>query len=88
MKQIKLIVEGGRLYTAHADIVDKLMKDYYKDNVILIKQYDAGDYDTIKFPKPNEENLRSALYDARETGVIPGDTTEVELPDGTIFQID
>lgn len=78
----KLNAQGGKLHA---------------DNDILVCVYDTGDCDTIPFPFPKlsgywtkekwENALRRALFDARETGQIE-DRSSVELPDGTMFNID
>lgn len=85
---VKLIAEHGSLFTSNLDIVDEFAKKHYgNEPSILIYRYRAGDVDTINWPNPNEEHLRSCLFDARETGMIPH-VRSVELPDGTIFHID
>ena len=92
---IKILVKDGRLFVS--------LHDYQKDHcpsdfemyskmftdglVILTRTYDGGDCDTIRWPKPNEENLKAALFDAREQGFIP-DLPTVILPDGSEFKID
>lgn len=83
---IQLIAEDGALYTPLA-LVDKSLRDFYSGNPILLCIYPEGDCDRIKWPNFNPENLRAALYDARETGVLPH-CEEVILPDGKIFRID
>ena len=85
---ISLICEDGCLHTPKSVITDPLLIEHFTDNPILIRIYDAGDCDTIKWPNPNIENLRIALYDCRETGVLPHDIVSVILPDGTEFLID
>ncbi len=92
---IKLIVKDGRLFVSLLDYLKEHCPSDYEmyskaatdDMVILIRGYDAGDCDTIRWPKPNEENLRAALFDAREQGLIP-DLPTVILPDGSEFKID
>lgn len=71
---IQLICEGDCLYTPRS--------------AILLKMHDAGYCDTIKWPDYDASDLRSALYDARETGCIPADTKDVLLPDETVFEIE
>ena len=38
--------------------------------------------------KLDRADLAIALFDARETGVLPGDVKEVTLPGGEVFAID
>ncbi len=85
---IQLICEDGYLYTPRSAMSDPLLLAHYRENPILIKIYDEGDCDTIKWPDYDAKNLRSALYDARETGCITGYPTSVLLPDGTVFEIE
>ena len=92
---IKLIAKHGRLFVSLLDhLKGHNPKDYEMysqavtgDMVLLMRGYDAGDCDTIHWPNPNEENLRAALFDAREQGFIP-DLPTVILPDGTEFTIE
>jgi hypothetical protein len=95
-KVIQLVAEDGRLCTAFADLADDTLRSYYREvregrvieaPVLLLCRYDAGDCDTIRWPRPQVKRLRSALFDARETGQIP-DVRTVLLPNGTIFTID
>lgn len=84
--------EDGILCTPHDAIVDKGHElAFYLDGKPrdpgLMVAYPSGDYDVIKWPNPETDNLRSALYDAREMGLIP-DVGEVVLPDGATFTID
>ena len=85
--QVKLIAKGGDLFTQRDMIKDPATRNFFSEDPILVCRYDAGDCDTINWPNPNEENLRRALYDARETGVIP-DVQLVTLPNGLEFSID
>lgn len=63
--------------------------DLYLDpEKILLCIYPAGDCDRIRAKNPNQNNLRSALYDARETGELPLDCKSVLLPSGAAFYID
>lgn len=55
---------------------------------MLLARYPEGDCDTIKWPNPNEDHVRRALFDAREVGHLEHDALVVELPDGTSFPID
>ncbi len=85
---VKLTVEAGMLHTPNSAIVDKLQKEWAegKDS-LLCERDETGDPFTAKWPRPNEKNLRTLLYGAREMGLIPH-VTEVELPNGRMFQID
>ena len=63
---------------------------------VLLYFYPAGDCDSIPWPLISEfrleiklrEQLASALFDAREMGIIPLFAQSVLLPDGTRFCID
>jgi hypothetical protein len=82
MKKIQLISAGKSLCTSNEDIVDDLQKAWFSGtNPLLIKRYDAGDCDTIDADSPDMDNLKSALFDAREMGVIPAVSIAV-LPNG------
>jgi len=88
----KLINDDGILATAHELIPDDLRTSFTNpdgepDNAILIYDRPSGDVDTIKWPHPNKDHLRGALYAARETGFIPN-VEAVLLPDGEEFLID
>ena len=96
MNLIALIVVYGSLAVDEKDIHSAELREHFqafhqKDRqpgVVLLRRYDGGDADTIRWPKPNEENLKSALFDAREMGLLPPFAEEVVLPDGTPFEID
>ena len=92
MNRVQLIAANGQLLIPNSAISDALQREWADgDDVLLLRRYDAGDCDTIPWPNPDKgdlENLRAALYDAREMGQIPGDTTSVLLPDGSEFTID
>jgi hypothetical protein len=87
---IRVLEEHGCLHTHAGDIVDNIYQQFYREDrlCILVYRYPEGDCDTISWPNPNEDHLRSCLFDARETGMIPGDTRKVLLPDGSEFSID
>lgn len=85
---IQLICEGSCLYTPRSAIAEPGLLEIYSGNPILMRLYDEGDCDTIKWPDYSAESLRAALYDDRETGTIPADTKSVLLPDGKEFAID
>ncbi len=85
--EVKLVAEDGCLYTPKEAMSKELRDlDFYQDNPILIVHHPEGDHDTIKWPRPNAKHLRSALFDAREQGLIP-DVREVLLPNGEMFVI-
>ena len=90
MSRLNLIAYDGDLYTPESAIVCEELRKHYNGDVrcILLHRYSDGDVDTIAWPSPNEEQLRSCLYDLRETGMIPSDTKSAELPDGSIFEIE
>lgn len=78
---IQLEAKDGTLYYP-ANVVDA----YGDPSPIVLCVYDAGDCDTIKWPKPNSANLRRALFDGREQGYLDGPS--VLLPNGKEFSID
>jgi hypothetical protein len=91
---VQLVASGGRLYASLDYMKEHNPTDYamylkmFPDGLtILTRVYDAGDCDTIRWPNPDLENLRGALFDAREQGFIP-DLGVVKLPDGSEFKID
>jgi hypothetical protein len=91
--KIKLIAMDGRLHTPF-DVASNEIKKYWGDDdiaregLILAAMDDTEDRITARWPNYNPKNLAITLYDARETGQIPSDTTSVLLPDGTEFEID
>lgn len=90
MKEVKLMKYEGRLCLEPSEETKAYCDGWFGDDpVILLKRYDAGDCDTIPNvrSKRNRDNLVSALYDAREMGLIP-EVSYVLLPDGTKFEID
>jgi hypothetical protein len=94
----KLIAIDGMLFTPlrpDLELKDPALFNYFKagddgsaadGHVMLLVEHAGGDNDTIKYLNPNEEHLRSALYNAREQGLID-DAPTVILPDGTEFTI-
>jgi len=84
---VRLIAIDGTLYTSENDIVDELMKAHYEDDGVCILISHVEGVNSICWPNPNEQDLRSALFDSREKGLIPN-VTKVELPDGSEFKID
>jgi hypothetical protein len=92
MSEVKLMKMDGRLALAPSPETKSYFGGWFEDNpVLLVKRYENGDSDcdTIRNvkSKKNQDNLRSALYDAREMGLIP-DVSYVLLPDGAKFEID
>ena len=89
----QLLEKDGSLYAPFEAITDAVQRNFCSNNgkegrdPILMLEYPSGDVDTIKWPNFNADNLRSALYDAREMGLIP-DEPAVLLPDGTEFEIE
>lgn len=88
MKQTRIITDDGILCTAKADIQDPLAAQFYSHDPVLVVTHQSGERDTIEWPlcDGGAELLRSALYDARERGIIP-DVQSVVLPDGVEFWI-
>lgn len=98
---IQLIDKNGTLYTSFNDIVDKFQRDYYASetdysdhkevgdhrDVMLMTTNSYGEPSTVNWPKYDENTLRLALFDARETGVIPH-VSHAILPNGEEFEID
>lgn len=78
----------GTLYVAQADIHAEDIRTWMDGDAILVCVYDAGDCDTISWPLPatQRDRLRRALYDGRESGLLPPLIDEVTLPDGTEFR--
>jgi hypothetical protein len=90
-----LIALDGKLYTPpcssnHGNLAN-----------LLLCVYPAGDCDTIPFPPPASGHgaeywtaerwtsaLACALFDAREMGNLPADCRAVNLPNGSVFEID
>lgn len=87
----KLTAHNGDLYIPY-DPTNKDSDPYDKaKGSPLLIIYPAGDCDRISWPLGDPKwagCLAHALYDAREMGLIPGDSKEVELPDGSLFRID
>lgn len=87
-KPLQLIASHGSLEVAFEDIHHLEHREHFDgDDALLILRYPAGDCDTVRWPNPNIQLLRGALYDARETGLI-ADVKSVLLPDGSEFFID
>lgn len=85
---VHLVEIGGLLHTKTSDIVDDICREHYgqDEHSILMRFFDAGDVTTIAWPNPDFDDLRNALYDARETGMIPNVET-VTLPNGRLLFI-
>jgi hypothetical protein len=89
MKSIQLISKHNNLHTKFEDIVEEDLISWWKNDEkdsqdpVLLYHYPEGDVDTISSKNPNLDHLASALYDCRECGLIPSDTTLAILPDGS-----
>ncbi len=83
---VKLIDRDGTLYTAESDICDEITAKHFKGDEVCILIARIDDVNTIAWPNPDERELRSALFDAREMGMIPN-VQSVLLPDGSEFRI-
>lgn len=93
MSEVKLMKVNGCLALPPSPATKAYFAGWAGDEdrpVVLIKRYDEGDCDTIPNvrSKTNQANLRSALYDAREMGLLPIDCGYVLLPSGVKFEID
>lgn len=89
MKHLKLIEKNGLLMVPANAIYNAHLRAAFADSdgPPLIHVYPEGDRDVVKWPNPDEEVLRGALFRAREVGLI-ADVKAVELPDGREFIID
>ena len=97
---IKVIEKNGSLYTPYNAIVDewqrKIHAEYEDKDHMLITRSEWGEPMTPEW-KDNKlvdsegylgsYVLAMCLFDARETGALE-DIQEVELPDGSIFNIE
>jgi hypothetical protein len=95
MSESKVILraEARRLCAPLSLVAASLLEQFTADPILLCR-YPEGDVDSISWPMPANDDannwqsmLRSALYDARETGIIPN-VAAVVLPDGSEFGID
>mgnify|MGYP000860910550 CR=1 FL=1 len=64
MADIQLVNRDGYLYYP-----DNIVNDFGDAGPIVVCVHDAGDCDTIKWPRPHMTNLMRALFDDRETGL-------------------
>lgn len=89
MKHLKLFEKNGLLLVPVSAIYNAHLRASHadRDGAILIHIYPEGDRDVVKWPEPDDEILRGALFRAREVGLI-ADVKAVELPDGREFIID
>lgn len=84
----QLIVREGCLAVLVSSIESPDLRAHFSDDhAPLIYFYPSGDCDSVHWPSPNIKHLRGALYDDRETGLIP-DAKAVLMPDGATFYID
>jgi hypothetical protein len=97
MTNITLIDNDGALYIPLAAIHDASLREYFsaRDHkpvgAMLLARYPEGDCDKAPWPMRDPADhyiLAAALYDARETGVLPPHASAVTLPDGHTFSID
>lgn len=81
---------SGALYIPTRYIQDRRIRESYKNDAyaILLLRHLNGDVDTLRWPVFEAQQLRDALYDARENGMIPADATTATLPDGSELTID
>ena len=70
----------SKMYPDHKEVGD------HRD-VMLMTTSRYGEPSTVKWPKYDENTLRAALFDARETGVI-SHVSHAILPNGEKFEID
>lgn len=89
MSEVKLIKKEGCFCIPESEMTKAALGSFGDGPVMLIRRYDAGDCDAIESVKgeKNKMNLRYALYDAREMGLIPY-VRYVLLPSGAKFEID
>lgn len=87
--QVTLVVENGKLHTKHSDISNRWMKMFFESNPLLLRISDEGDCESLRWPvkRSKRQTLATALYDARERGIIPN-VPSVILPDGSEFFIE
>jgi hypothetical protein len=78
MSDVKLVNKNGTLYYP-----ESVVPEFGEPGPILLRIYDAGDCDTIRWPLRNKdrENLKVALFDDRERGLVK-DGDRVLLPTG------
>jgi hypothetical protein len=57
------------------------------DGGLLICHHPEGDVDTINAKDPDIKNLRRALYDCRECGLIEPNVEVFVLPDGSTLKL-
>jgi len=96
---IKVIEKNGSLYTPYNAIVDEWQREIHaeyedKDHYLLTRsEWGEPMTPTWKDGKIQDKYqdgryvLAKCLFDARETGALK-DVQEVELPDGSIFNIE
>lgn len=76
MADIHLVSRDGCLYYP-----ETVVNEFGDAGPIVLCIHDAGDCDTIKWPRPHMTHLGSALFDDREGGLI-GLQDNVFLPNG------
>jgi hypothetical protein len=92
---VRLVAFNGKLYYPNATIDEENRQFYGENDVAILYQYHEQGRDLhrcrrISWPLTEEcpDWLRSCLFDARETGLIPPNCKAVELPSGETFAID
>lgn len=97
MNVIRLTVKHRVLYFPRGGVNYDASPVKYDDPdtpAILTRAYDDGDADTIPWPMPKRKlpelrkRLARALYDERETNAFFPSDAVIELPDGTVFDIE
>lgn len=84
---VRLVAIGGLLHTKTSDIVDNICREHYgQDEHSILLSFSHEGVTQIAWPEPDFDDLRNALYDARETGMIPNVQT-VTLPNGRLLFI-
>lgn len=94
---IKLEVWRGRLAVHVDNIHDEWLRSHYREMkgtkedgglVLLVGQSEHGEAITCGWPDYDLKNLRTLLYQGRETGVFARDAAEVILPDDTVVTVE
>lgn len=101
MKTIRLMAIDGMLFfpMGGADLCAESMESMFDRedkpsllmrNSLLMRDYAAGDVDTIPWPWARDYTLRlaRALFDERECNKFFPANAVIELPDGTPFDFD
>ena len=90
-KTFRLMVEHDVLYFPNGGADFNVSFDRVESMPsMLIRSYPAGDCDAIPFPMLDEsdaENLAHALFSERECNPFFPSDAIIELPDGTVFDL-